>query len=102
LEWPESSIKHLKRSLAGFADILASMDVVVTKPGFGIVSECIANNKPIIYTNRENFLEYPVLMKGIERYCRNAFIPGTELYAGELDRALEEIAAQHILQAIDR
>ena len=118
LEWPDSAIKGLKRSLASFADILASMDVVVTKPGFGIVSECIANNKPIIYTDRENFLEYPVLVEGIEKYCRNAFIPGTELYAGELGRALEEIesapaapeemprggaeiAARHILQAID-
>ncbi len=91
LEWPNSAVKCLNRSLAGFADILASMDVVVTKPGFGIVSECIANNKPIVYTDRENFLEYPILVKGIYNYCRNAFIPGAELYAGELGRALEEI-----------
>jgi L-arabinokinase len=119
LEWPGSTIKYLKRSLASFADLLASMDVVVTKPGFGIISECIVNNKPIIYTDRENFLEYPVLVESIRKYCRHAFIPGTELYAGELDRALEaiesapapkeqiarggtEIAARHILLAIDR
>jgi len=119
LEWPGSAVKCLKLTFAGFADILASMDVVVTKPGFGIVSECIANNKPIIYTSRDNFLEYPILVEGIEKYCRHTFIPGTELYAGELGRALEEIesapdpteqitrggaeiAARHILQAIDR
>ena len=30
-------------------------------------------------------------MEGIEKYCRHTFIPGDELYAGELDRALEEI-----------
>ena len=119
LEWPGSAVKCLKRSLASFADILASMDVVVTKPGFGIVSDCIANDKPIIYTDRKNFLEYPVLVEGIENYCRNAFIPGTELYAGELGRALDKIgsappppekiprggakiAARHILQAIGR
>lgn len=118
LEWPDSSIKYIRRSPIGFANILASMDVVVTKPGFGIVSECIANNKPIIYTSRENFLEYPILVEGIKKYCRHAFIPGPELYAGELDRALEkvesapapreqiprggaEIAARHILRALD-
>lgn len=119
LEWPDSAIKCLKRSPVGFANILASMDVVVTKPGFGIVSECIANDTPIIYTDRENFLEYPILVEGIEKYCRHTFIPGSELYAGELGRALEaiesapfpteqiprggaEIAAQHILRAIGR
>ncbi len=118
LEWPNSTIKCLRRSPMGFAGILASMDVVVTKPGFGIVSECIANNKPIIYTSRENFLEYPILVDGIEKYCRHAFIPGDKLHAGELGRALEEvesapapteqiprggaeIAARHILQSID-
>ena len=117
LEWPDSAIKCLKRSPVGFANILASMDVVLTKPGFGIVSECIANNKPIVYTSRDNFPEYPILVDGIEQYCRHAFIPGDELYAGELDRALEEIdsapdpikqmprggaeiAARHILHTI--
>ena len=91
LEWPDSRIHCIDLSVAGFADTLASVDVVVTKPGFGIVSECIANGKPIVYTERRNFLEYPILVEGIGKYCRNAFIPGSELYAGELGRALEEI-----------
>jgi L-arabinokinase len=116
LAWSGSSIRCLKRSMAGFADILASMDVVVTKPGFGIISECIANEKPIIYADRENFREYAVLVKSIETYCRHAFIPSAELYAGNLGRALNEIktapppresiarggaevAARHILDA---
>ena len=91
LEWRDSCVHCVGHSVASFADVLASVDVVVTKPGFGIVSECIANEKPIVYTDRKNFLEYPILVAGIEKYCRNAFIPGSELYAGELGRALEEI-----------
>jgi len=119
LEWPDSGVHCIRHSTASFADALASMDVVVTKPGFGIVSECIANSKPIIYTERENFLEYPVLVEGIEKYCRNTFIPNAELYAGELERALEKIdaapappgtmprngaqvAARHILKKMSR
>ena len=119
LEWLNSCIHCIRHSTASFADALASMDVVVTKPGFGIVSECIANRKPIVYTERENFLEYPVLVEGIEKYCRNTFIPNTELYAGELERALDQIetapappetiprngaqvAARHILEKLDR
>ena len=91
LEWPNTNIRCIKRSMASFADTLASVDVVITKPGFGIVSECVANEKPIIYTRRENFLEYPVLVEGIKRYCRNAFIPTPDLYSGNLAAALEAI-----------
>jgi len=119
LEWPDSGVHCIRHSTASFADALASMDVVVTKPGFGIVSECIVNSKPIIYTDRENFREYSVLVEGIEKYCRNAFIPNTELYAGELERALDrietalappetmprngaQVAARHILEKMSR
>ena len=91
LEWPDSTVHCISRSTARFADIMASVDIVVTKPGFGIVSECIANEKPIIYADREHFLEYPVLVKNIEQYCRNAFISAAELYSGKLTRAINEI-----------
>jgi L-arabinokinase len=91
LEWPGTCIRKISRSAVSFSDTLASMDVVVTKPGFGIISECIANNKPIIYSERKQFREYDVLVQSIRRYCRNAFIPNAELYAGDLTRALHAI-----------
>ena len=91
LEWKDSSIHCIDRSAISFADALASVDIVVTKPGFGIVSECIANNKPIVYADRKNFLEYPILVEGIKRYCRNAFIPASDLYSGNLASALSAI-----------
>jgi len=92
LEWKASCVHCISLSTARFADILASVDLVITKPGFGIISECIANHKPIIYSDRENFKEYPVLVESIKRFCRHAFIPNAELYAGELEQALESIA----------
>jgi hypothetical protein len=91
LEWTNSSVHCITRADVCFADTLASVDLVVTKPGFGIVSECIANNKPMIYSDRIHFREYDVLVKAIERYCRYAFIPNSELYTGQLERALLEI-----------
>jgi L-arabinokinase len=99
LAWPGSGIHSLSRTMFPFANILASSDLVVTKPGFGIVSECIANHKPIIYSDRKNFLEYPVLVKSIERYCRYAFIPNNELYSGELERALSDAQSSEEPQA---
>jgi len=96
LEWKGSCIQCIDRSIVPFSDILASMDVVVTKPGFGIVSECIVNDKPIIHATRENFREYPILVEHIKRYCRHATITAEALYAGKLGPAMESIElAQH-------
>ena len=37
-------------------------DVVVTKPGYGIISECLANDTALLYTDRGHFIEYDVLV----------------------------------------
>ncbi len=103
LAWEGSGIHCIPRSTTPFANMVASMDVVVTKPGFGIVSECIANNKPIIYSDRANFREYGILIECIGRYCRNAFISTAELYSGQLERALSTIeSAPQPIEAIER
>jgi hypothetical protein len=51
----------------------------------------IANDKPIIYADRENFHEYTVLVQSIETYLRHAFIPSANLYTEHLVRALNKI-----------
>ncbi len=91
LYWPDSGIHCIDRSVCSFADALASVDLVITKPGFGIVSECIANAKPIIYTDRKDFLEYPLLVEGIKHHCQHAFIASSDLYSGNLAPAIEAI-----------
>ncbi|MCF7848440.1 MAG: hypothetical protein K9M45_06280 [Kiritimatiellales bacterium] len=91
LEWKGSTVHCLDRDRFHFSDVVASCDIVLTKPGFGILSDCVANQKPILYADRENFLEYAVLVKCIEKYLRHAFIPVADLYAGNLETALDEI-----------
>ena len=91
MEYPESCIHSIDRHKVSFADILASCDIVVSKPGFGLVSECIVNNKPLIYSDRGNFAEYPYLVEGIKKYLRSVHIPSADLYAGELFQSLEKI-----------
>ena len=41
-----------------YEDLVAASDVVVTKPGYGIISECIANGAAVLYTSRGHFIEY--------------------------------------------
>ena len=94
LEWPGSRVHTVAREDFSFQDILASADVVLSKPGFGIVSECIVNRKALIYADRTDFVEYPVLVEGIRKYLRNLHIPAARLYAGDLGESLEQIGRQ--------
>jgi L-arabinokinase len=91
LDFPDSCIHSIDRDDVCFADALASCDVVISKPGFGLVSECIVNNKPLIYADRDDFAEYPYLVAGIEKYLKNIHLPSEKLYAGDFFQALEKI-----------
>ena len=91
LAYPMSCIHSIDRHKVSFADILASCDIVISKPGFGLVSECIVNNKPLIYSDRGEFAEYPYLVEGIEKYLKNVHIPSEQLYAGDFFQTLEKI-----------
>jgi len=91
LEWPGSGIHALDRNEIEVSDVFSSVDAVLTKPGFGVVSECIANQKPIIYVDRESFRETPVLIEGIRRYLPHVEISAEALYQGEIGPSIDAI-----------
>jgi len=93
MEFPDSCIHSIKRNAVTFADVVASCDIIISKPGFGLVSECIVNSKPLIYSDRGDFAEYPYLVEGIEKYLRNVHLPSAQLYAGDFFQTLEKIKA---------
>ena len=74
-----------------YEDVVAAADVVVTKPGYGIVSECIANNTAMVYTSRGLFAEYPVMVAEMPRYLRCEFLAQDALLAGRWRDALERV-----------
>ncbi|MCX7624660.1 MAG: hypothetical protein N2Z21_00360 [Candidatus Sumerlaeaceae bacterium] len=49
-----------------FEDVVASVDVVIAKPGYGTLSECMANGVPVIYYPRCEFSEYYALRRGMD------------------------------------
>jgi len=77
-----------------YEDLVAAVDVVATKPGFGIIAECAANDTALLYTSRGHFVEYEVLVQEMPRYVRSQFIPQEALFAGEWLPYLEELLAQ--------
>jgi L-arabinokinase len=65
-----------------YEDLVGAVDVVFTKPGYGIISECIANDTALVYTSRGRFAEYDVLVREMPRYLRCAFVSQEDLVAG--------------------
>jgi UDP:flavonoid glycosyltransferase YjiC (YdhE family) len=72
-----------------FRALLASCDVVVTKPGYGIVVEAVAAATPVVYVRRGNFADEPELVAYAHRHGRAAELLAEDLHAGRWRAALE-------------
>jgi L-arabinokinase len=77
-----------------YEDLVGAVDVVLTKPGYGIVSECVANETAMVYTSRGRFPEYDVFVREMPRYLRCAFLSNQDLAAGRWRAALDAAMAQ--------
>jgi L-arabinokinase len=77
-----------------YVSLLAACDVVVTKPGYGIVADCLANHTSVLFTSRGPFREYGVLADALRTLGRARFVPREDLLAGRLRRHLDALEAQ--------
>jgi L-arabinokinase len=77
-----------------YEDLVAAADVVVTKPGFGIIAECISTGTAMLYTSRGAFREYDVLVAALPRYVRSRFISQDALFAGTWRASLDALVTQ--------
>ena len=84
-----------------YEDLVAAVDVVATKPGYGIIAECAANNTALLYTSRGHFVEYEVLVQEMPGFVRSQYIPQEALFAGEWVPYLDELLAQDHPQPAD-
>jgi hypothetical protein len=76
-----------------YEDLVAAVDVVVTKPGFGIIAECIATGTSMLYTSRGAFREYDLLVSQLPDYVRSRFISQDDLFAGRWREALSALSS---------
>ncbi|HEX8026960.1 MAG TPA: hypothetical protein VF491_00785 [Vicinamibacterales bacterium] len=77
-----------------YEDLVKAVDVVVTKPGYGIIAECLANDTAMLYTSRGDFREYDVLVSAVPSFLRCAFIDHGDLFAGRWAPHLDALLAQ--------
>jgi L-arabinokinase len=88
------SEQHIYDNGLRYEDLVRGADVVVTKPGYGIISEAIANDTALLYTSRGHFVEYDVLVREMPKYLRVRFIEQEDLLKGNWKEALEKLMSQ--------
>ncbi|MGE5820920.1 MAG: glycosyltransferase family protein [Deltaproteobacteria bacterium] len=74
-----------------YADLIRAADVIVTKPGYGIVADAISHQVPVLYTDRGEFPEHPKLVEALQACATAEFIPQADLFAGKLAPYLSRI-----------
>jgi L-arabinokinase len=74
-----------------YQDLVAAADVVISKPGYGIVSECVANRTALLYTSRGRFIEYDVFVEEMPRLLSCRYIDQDDLLAGRWDEPIDAL-----------
>jgi hypothetical protein len=79
---------------AHYPDLLTACDAVLTKPGYGIVSEAIFASTPILYTERGIFAEYEYIVEEFKKMIPSYFLTQDEVFQMKLELGLKEIRKQ--------
>jgi hypothetical protein len=75
-----------------YEDLVRAVDVVITKPGYGIIADCVANDSAMLYTSRGRFAEYDVMVREMPRYVRCQPLELEAFEAGAWNAALRILA----------
>jgi hypothetical protein len=86
-----ANVVVLQTAPADYVSLLAACDVVVTKPGYGVVADCLANRVALLFTDRGPFREYDVLARALPTLGRAGYVPRVDLLAGRLGPYLDAL-----------
>jgi UDP:flavonoid glycosyltransferase YjiC (YdhE family) len=87
-----ANVRVLNETPADYVSLIAACDVVITKPGYGIVADCLANRVAMLFTDRGPFREYDVLAAALPELGQAAYIPRHDLIRGAVGPYLEGLA----------
>lgn len=84
-------LETLEKYGISYPDLVGAVDIVVTKPGYGIVSECAVNHTRILYTDRGPFREYEAILDQLPYWNCSLYIPQKTFLEGRWKQYLEEL-----------
>jgi hypothetical protein len=77
-----------------FKQVLASVDMVLTKPGYGTIVEAAALGIPVVYVRRYNFADEQSLVDYLHQYGRGAELSLVDFRRGQWEAAIDQALAQ--------
>jgi hypothetical protein len=66
-------------------DLMPLCDRVITKPGYGTLSEISRVGVPVVCLTRTGFAESPILLEGVRQTCNHIIIEPEDFYTGSWD-----------------
>ncbi len=81
-----------------FKTLLASVDAIMTKPGYGTLVEAVALQTPLIYVRRYNFADEQPLVDYLHRYGRGVELSMSDFGKGKWDLTLTKAIEMPALQ----
>jgi hypothetical protein len=77
-----------------FSDLLASVDAVITKPGYGTLVEAACNGIPILCMQRDDWPETPYFSAWLAEHARSRMLSRGQLMQGEFIDELTQMWQQ--------
>ena len=90
-----SNYHVIPKSHFRYQDCIASVDIMISKIGYGVYAECLLNGTPILYVPREGFAEYPVLDRAIVEWGGGLCLPKNDFYGLNWAYALKKISSSN-------
>lgn len=78
-----------------YRHIIASVDAVIGKPGYGTAVEVAAHDLPFVYTRRGHFPDEPVISQWLDRHTRSLEISNADWFAGNFTQPLRTLWGQN-------
>ncbi|MBI3357633.1 MAG: hypothetical protein HY038_12875, partial [Nitrospirae bacterium] len=91
-----SRIHSIETLPLSFKTLLASVDVIMTKPGYGTIVEAVTLQQPVVYVRRYNFADEPPIVDYLQRYGRSVELPMNDFTNGRWEPALQQVLASHM------
>ena len=91
---PFARVHSLSPIPFSFKAALASVDVVMTKPGYGTVLEAIALGLPVVYVRRYNFADESPLVEFLHQHGQGQELRRDDFFSGNWRPALEALGGR--------
>jgi L-arabinokinase len=81
-----------------YAMLLRAADVVLTKPGWGILAASLVNGVRVLYATRDDFPETPILVDALRAHATAEPVALADLVRGEIGPSLEALLARPVAE----